>query len=95
MPKNHLLVCQNLGLKIVKNARMSSAMKGQLEDVRRVDVLINNLKKYSNFVDKFSDENYKSVSQISEPRGNSKYGYSAQINNLIYSPIFWHLFLLL
>ena len=65
---------------VVKNARMSSAMKGQLEDVRRVDVLINNLKKYSNFVDKFSDENYKSVSQISEPRGNSKYGYSAQIN---------------
>ena len=30
---------------VVKNARMSSAMKGQLEDVRRVDVLINNLKK--------------------------------------------------
>lgn len=65
---------------LVKNCNMRASKSGTIEDIRRVDVLMTNLKKYTNNIDVYTDNNYKTLSQVPEPLFNAIWGLSSELN---------------
>jgi len=67
---------------VVKNCSISSARNGQIENIRRVDLLSNILKTYNSSMQEQKGRAYKSASQNIEPVNEQQYSIYRDINKL-------------
>tara|TARA_R110000796_G_scaffold2298_2_gene9122 strand:- start:6453 stop:7961 length:1509 start_codon:yes stop_codon:yes gene_type:complete len=65
---------------LIKSASMSSATKGRIEDIRRVDILRNNLKSYTTDSRTLECDDYLRASNINTPINESNLGIFREFN---------------